>query len=179
MIRKETPEAFLADLTSPLEGFSMPGHRVVQENGFTPGARKLLVHHHHMTVTLESYHGSPVSVRVLNRKLQGDAYTREIELICNRTGQSVLHGVVRIHLQFCKEDVRALILSESEPLGRILIRHGVLTRIELVGLLLINADCVPLSWFPSAAFPAPGRLAVIHCDGEPAIELLEVIPPLA
>ena len=30
--------------------------------------RGLLVHEHHMTVTVEAYHGSPVNVRVLRRR---------------------------------------------------------------------------------------------------------------
>lgn len=176
--RNESPQAFLGDLTAPLERFSMPGHQVVDQKEFTPGARKLLVHHHHMTVTVEAYHGSPVSVRVLKKVLNGDAYTRELELICDKTGLAVLHGVVRIHLQYCKDDVRKLILAEGTPLGRILITHGVLTRIELVGLLLLSGSTLPQNWFQTTGKDAPGRLAVIYCDGKPAIELLEVIAPI-
>lgn len=176
--RHTSPQAFLSDLIAPLATFSMPEHRVVEQKDFTPGARKLLVHHHHMTVTVEAHHGSPVSVRVLKKHLEGDAYTREIELICDATGKAVLHGVVRIHLQYCKDDVRKLILAEGTPLGRILITHGVLTRIELVGLLLLNGGTVPEGWFQTKGQDAPGRLAVIYCDGKPAIELLEVIAPI-
>ncbi len=156
----------------------MPPHQVVDQEAFTAGGRKLLVHHHHMTVTVEAHHGSPVTVRVLQKVLDGDAYTREIELICNKTGLAVLHGVVRIHLQYCKDDVRNLILGEGQPLGRILITHGVLTRIELVGLLLLNGASLPEGWFHTLGQDAPGRLAVIYCDGKPAIELLEVISPI-
>lgn len=170
--------SFLADLLSAIPGFALPGHRFVQESEFSAAERKLLVHNHHMTVTLESHYGGLVSVKVLKRALVGDCYTREIELTCAGSPKPVLHGVVRIHLHFCKPDVRDLILGEKVPLGRILIHHGILTRIELVGLLRVDPQIGADPWFPAQAESAPGRLAVIHCDGQPAIELLEVVPPI-
>ena len=41
--------------------------------------RRMLAHNHHMTVTMESHHGCPVDVRILDRRLDGDFYesTRE------------------------------------------------------------------------------------------------------
>ncbi len=38
----------------------------------------LLVHAHHMTTTMEKFHHSPVVVEVLDRRLDGDLYSRKI-----------------------------------------------------------------------------------------------------
>src|SRR4029453_14658101 len=42
--------------------------------------RSLLAHEHHMTVTVEAYHGGPVDVRVLDRRITPTRYAREIVL---------------------------------------------------------------------------------------------------
>ena len=51
----------------------------------------LLVHEHHMTVTVEAFHGGPVNVRVLDRKLTGEFYARKILLTMQRSGKVVLY----------------------------------------------------------------------------------------
>jgi chorismate-pyruvate lyase len=139
---------------------------------------KLLVHEHHMTVTVEAHHGDLVNVIVLDRRLDGDTYARKILLARQKTGQFVQFGLVRIHLQYTSPAVRAEILSQRTPLGRILIRHNVLRRIEPTAYLRIVPGPEMMSWFRQ---PTPqvtyGRLALIHCDGKPAIELLEIVAP--
>ena len=161
-------EEFLNSLVLPLGGFAFPPVEFVGSTYLPKASQELLVHHYHMTVTLE----------VLDRVQTGDAYTRRICLYETGLGKPVLYGVVRIHLDFCKREVREAILAEAEPLGRILIRHGVLTRIELLGLLRIRAENVPEAWFGPRGKDVKdvfGRLAVIHCDGKAAVELLEMI----
>jgi chorismate-pyruvate lyase len=142
--------------------------------------RKLLVHEHHMTVTVEAHHGALVNVVVLDRRLEGDTYARKILLALQTTGQFVQFGLVRIHLEYTSPAVRAEILSQRTPLGRILIRHNVLRRIEPTAFLRITPGPEMLNWFrlqtPQTTY---GRLALIHCDGKPAIELLEIVAPEA
>ena len=138
----------------------------------------LLVHEHHMTVTVEAHHGSRVRVQVLERKHEGNSYARKILLALESDGRVVQFGLVRIWLQHCSPEVRAEILSEKTPLGRILIDHDVLRRIEPTEFLRIIPGPEMMGWF-GLTQPAPtyGRLALIHCDGRPAIELLEVVAP--
>jgi hypothetical protein len=138
----------------------------------------LLVHEHHMTVTVEKYHGGLVDVRVLDSRLDGDSYTRKILLALRGSGKIVQFGLVRIHLQYCSAVVRAEILSRRTPLGRILIQHDVMRSIEPTGCLRVIPGPAMMKWF-NLAQPTPtyGRLAFIHCDGQPAIELLEIVPP--
>src|SRR6516164_8596104 len=61
-----------------------------------PPYRDLLVHEHHMTVTVEAHHGSLVDVRVLERRHAGDQYGRKILLTLQNTGRVVQFGIMRI-----------------------------------------------------------------------------------
>jgi chorismate-pyruvate lyase len=136
---------------------------------------QLLVHEEHMTTRLGAYHGEPVALEVLEDGLAGDTYRRKILLTVG--GAHVVEvGVVRIHLNFTAEDVRKEILSKKTPLGDILIRHNVLRRIEPKWYFRFDGPAALASAFDRELDgPIYGRVGVIHCDGEPAIELLEVV----
>lgn len=140
--------------------------------------RGLLVHEHHMTVTVEAYHGGPVDVRVLAARLDESLYARKILLVHQATGQVVQFGIVRIDLDMTSPAVREAIVAQQTPVGRILIEHDVLRRIEPTAFLRITPRAAQLAWFGVGEAKALyGRLAIIHCDGQPAVELLEVVAP--
>jgi hypothetical protein len=140
--------------------------------------RGLLVHEHHMTVTVEAYHGDLVDVRILARRHQGDCYSRKILLALQKTGRIVQFGIVRIDLGLCSPAVRAAIVAGKTPVGRVLIENNVLRRIEPTAFLRIAGKAPQMRWFgltePQTLY---GRLAIIHCDGRPAVELLEIVAP--
>ncbi len=156
----------------------LAGFEYVEPDQVPPIYHALLVHEHHMTVTVEAHHGDLVNVRVLDRHRAGDYYSRKILLALRGSGQVVQFGIVRINLAFCSEPVRDAIVSETTPLGRILIQHDVLRRIEPTGFLRVLPGRPMMHWF-RLEHPEPtyGRLAIIHCDGRPAIELLEIVSP--
>ena len=137
---------------------------------------RLLVHEHHMTVTVEEHHGSLVDVLVLDKKRSGDSYARKILLAKQSDGKIVMFGLVRIWLNYCNPEVSAAIVSEKTPIGRILIEHNVLRRIEPTDFFRITPGPDMMQWF-SLATPTYGQLALIHCDGTPAVELLEIVAP--
>lgn len=138
----------------------------------------LLVHEHHMTVTVERFHRDLVNVRILARRQDEDAYSRKILLSLQRTGRIVQFGIVRIHLNYCAPDVRAEIVAGRTPLGRILIEHDVLRRIEPTAYLRVIPGPTMMQWFGlQTPKPTFGRLAIIHCDEQPAVELLEIVAP--
>jgi uncharacterized protein (DUF433 family) len=138
----------------------------------------LLVHEHHMTVTVEAHHGSLVDVRILETKQDETSYARKILLVLRNTGEIVQFGIMRVRLEFCSPHVREAIVAGKIPLGRILINNGVLRRIEPTAFLRIVPGPNLMSWFGlSQPSPTFGRLAYIHCDGQPAIELLEIVAP--
>ncbi|MCB9857748.1 MAG: hypothetical protein H6818_18855 [Phycisphaerales bacterium] len=140
-----------------------------------PPFDRLLVHNEHMTTRLSAYHGEPIALEVMEDRHHGDTYQRKI-LLTVGNGHVVEVGVVRIHLNFTADEVRNEILSKKTPLGDILIQHNVLRRIEPKWFFRFDGPAAL-----EAAFDRPldgpiyGRVGVIHCDDEPAIELLEVV----
>lgn len=156
----------------------LPGHEEVSAADVPQPYRRLLVHEHHMTVTVEAHHGRPVSLRVLQRHRQPPWYGRKILLLLEGTDRVVQFGIMRINLDMCSEAVRRAILAEDTPLGRILIEHNVLRRIEPTAYLRITPHKEMMDWFGlEQPLPTYGRLAYIHCDGKPAVELLEIVAP--
>ena len=156
----------------------------LQSHAYVPAAKvpepyhRLLVHEHHMTVTVEAHHGSMVDVRILERRQDQASYARKILLATQDKGRIVQFGIVRIRLEYCSAAVRETILAGQTPLGRILINHHVLRRIEPTAFLRVVPGPAMMGWFQiSEPKPTYGRLAYIHCDGRPAIELLEIVAP--
>lgn len=141
--------------------------------------KQMLVHDHHMTVTMESYHRTSVDVRVLDRQLDGDTYARKILLLRSGTNEVVQFGIVRFHLQYVTDEVRAEILAGETPLGRVLINHNVLRHIDLGAILRITAGPGLASLLQMEPGQATyGRLATIFCNHQPAVDLLEISAPL-
>jgi chorismate-pyruvate lyase len=141
--------------------------------------RALLVHPHHMTVTVEAHYQDRVQVRVLASVQQGHDYARKILLTLANTGQVVQFGLVRIDLSVCPPTVAAQIVAGQTPLGRILIEHDVLRQIVPTSFLRLAAEHVPEAWFGPTTAETYGRLGYIYCESRPAIELLEILAPLA
>ena len=140
--------------------------------------RELLVHEHHMTVTVEKFHGDTVDVKVLGAQHQGESYARKILLALHGNGRVVQFGIMRIDFRHCGPDVKKEILGGSAPLGRILIQHDILRRIEPTAYLRVLPGPAMMNWFglktPKRTY---GRLAYIHCNNQPAVELLEIVAP--
>jgi chorismate-pyruvate lyase len=141
--------------------------------------KQLLVHEHHMTVTMERYHGCPVNVTVLAKSLEGEIYARKIVLTRSDDGRPVQFGIVRFDFQYVTAPVREEILSEQVPLGRVLINHNVLRHIDLGAVLKITAgpELARLLDMPDGA-ETYGRMATIFCNQKPAVDLLEISIPL-
>ena len=76
-------------------------------------------------------------------------------------------------------EVRQKILLENIPLGRILLEHNVLTKVQLQALwrVLPGPALRKLFTIPAGQITY-GRTATIHCNGGPAIELLEIVSPV-
>ena len=134
-----------------------------------------------MTVTLEKRHGQPVSLEVLDvRHLpEKNDYARKLVLHAGDDGPVVMVGVMRLWLDHTSEAVRRDVTEARTPLGRILIEHGVLRRVEALAYLKVSLGGVFGELFnsPGTADFTYGRIAVIFVDEEPAIELLEIVSP--
>jgi chorismate-pyruvate lyase len=140
---------------------------------------RLLVHTHHMTVTVEDFYGGPVDVRVMACRRDGDEYARKIVLALHEGGRVVQFGLVRIDLGVCPPAVRDAIVEGKTPLGRVLIQHDMLRRIEPVAYLKVRLSAGMADWFGVATgADTYGRLGVIYTGDRPAVEVLEILAPV-
>jgi hypothetical protein len=141
-------------------------------------ARELLAHTDHMTVTVEQFHQSPVDVHVLDTLVTSTHYARKITLTRQRDGRVVMFGIMRVNLRLLPPEVRLEIEAQQTPLGRILIEHDVMRKIHLMSLWEVTpgADLCRVFGLSSPQITY-GRAAVIDCNTEPAIELLEIVTP--
>lgn len=158
-------------------GAAVPSARVVEPADAPAYARELLAHHSHMTVTLERHHGGPVSVEVSAARREGARYARKI-ILRRPDGGVVLCGIMRFDFRHCSAEVRDKIVEGKTPLGRILIEHNVLRSVSMHALLKLEPTAEIMKIFGLAApEPVYGRLATIFCNHEPAVDLLEIVPP--
>jgi chorismate-pyruvate lyase len=141
--------------------------------------KQMLVHDHHMTVTMEEYHGCPVNVNVLDSRLEGNVYSRKIILTRSDNGTPVQFGIVRFNFDYVTAAVKDQILGGQIPLGRVLILHNVLRHIDLGAIIEITAgpELAELLRMPEHG-TTYGRLATIFCNRAPAVDLLEITAPL-
>jgi chorismate-pyruvate lyase len=140
---------------------------------------RLLVHNHHMTVTVEAFYGGSVDVRVMACTRAGNEYARKILLALHESGKIVQFGLVRIDLGVCPEPVRNAIVEGKTPLGRVLIQHDMLRRIEPTAFLRVRLSPKMAEWFgATAGVETYGRLGVIYTGEKPAVEVLEILAPI-
>jgi hypothetical protein len=174
-----TPQKALVELCSPFVGATGVGPEceVVGKDEIPEPFRWLLVHRNHMTKVLEAQYGRTMELEVVEHKLEEDFYTRKILLRPAGTDVVVEFGIVRLNLGFVPKAVREEILERKTPLGAILIRHKVLRRVEPKWYLRFpaSAPLLTAAGMGALSHAVYGRIGVIHCEHEPAIELLEVV----
>ena len=86
------------------------------------------------------------------------------------------YGIVRLNFGYLEQAVRNEIETEEIPLGRILIQHNVMRQVKLLSLYEIQPGQAMLGVLgiePQRS--VYGRTAMIFCDDQPAIELLEIV----
>lgn len=149
---------------------------VVDPAQMPPAARRLLVHEGHMTPTLGEAYGESVALQVLDHRMEGNCYRRKIVLTVESGRRVVEFGIVRLDLSTAGNGVRERIVAQDTPLGDILNQHNVLTQVSPLWYLRFANDAPLMQYFrPPSATPLYGRVGMIYCDGEPAVELLEVV----
>jgi hypothetical protein len=165
------------ELFAQFPGFNdTPNYEVIDPDELPDPYHGLLVHPYHMTVSVEAHHGDKVDVRILAVRHEGDMYSRRIVLTLRRTGDIVLFGIIRVNLALCAPAVRDEIIEGKTPFGRVLIKHKVMRVIEPTAYLRIEAAPAQLAWFgKTKPTPIYGRVAFIHCDHQPAVELFEAV----
>lgn len=108
-----------------------------------------------------------------------ELYSREIVLVAQKSRKVVQYGIVRLRCDLLQPAVWQEIRAGQTPLGRVLIHHNVFRQVELIALWKVTAGpaLAKQLGMPQGAITY-GRTARIFCDGEPAIELLEIVAPV-
>ena len=110
----------LATAAHPLDtfyaaaGLPLPRLQAVDGRTVAQPYRRLLVHTRDMTPTLESFHGGAIDLEVLQRRLHGSEYFRQVILRLSGTGRAVEFGANRVFLDAFPARVRQAILAERE-----------------------------------------------------------------
>ncbi len=141
--------------------------------------RRLLAHSSHMTVTVEDFYRDKLDVKVLRSYTIGNHYCREILLSTQRDAKVVQYGIVRLDLSVVPDGAKQEILSEAKPLGRVLIEHAVLREVECIDMFRVWTGQALSTMFDCPIESLTyGRTALIYCNREPAIELIEIVAPV-
>lgn len=148
----------------------------IEASELSPQYQSLLAHHDHMTVTVEAWHNSLVEVHVLQERRDNDHYSRKIVLVRQRDGAPVQFGIMQVDLANLPDIVRMEIESQALPLGRIMIRHHLMREVEPCRIWQIQ-PAVELQHHMRCSKDDLlfGRTARILVDGEPVVELLEIV----
>jgi chorismate-pyruvate lyase len=171
--------ATLLQLFYPDDSDQLATFEPVEGSAIAPAYRELLDHDSHMTITVEAFHGSKVDVRVKRSTQSEGRYSREILLVARDSGKVVQYGIVRLLPELFQANVWQEIQAGQTPLGQVLIDHDVFRHVELHAIWKVTAGAALASLLEIAAGTTTyGRTARIFCDGEPAIELLEIVAPV-
>ncbi|MFN3651072.1 MAG: hypothetical protein ACK47B_15970 [Armatimonadota bacterium] len=173
-------------LLYPLDAFyraagkPLPQARPVEGPEMPQPYRGLLVHDRDMTPTLERFHGERISLRLLERRLEGDALMRQVVLVTGDSGRAVEYGAIVIHCDQFPEAARPLILESRCPLGTILAIHQIEHGSCPSGFFAVEPNpeiAAALGLFEPATLY--GRRNVLsRPDGAALAEVLEILPPL-
>lgn len=156
---------------------SMLGHfEAVAVEALPQRHRTLLAHNDHMTVALESYHQSPVSVTAVAEWQDEASYARASLLSRQSDGAVVQFGMMRIWLGDLPAEAQQEITGKKAPLGRVLIDHNLLREVELITLWKITPGPVLEKHLDAnGKTPIFGRSAQILVDERPTVQMLEIV----
>lgn len=101
-------------------GVDPPTVQILEPDDIPMPYRSLLVHASDMTVTLEQHFGDRVTLRPLSTFTSGRSYFRRVLLVSEYSGHPVEMGAIRMRLDAFPSRLRALILENQIPLGRLL-----------------------------------------------------------
>lgn len=142
-----------------------------------PPYRSLLAHENDMTPTLEQHFGGRVTLRVLSSFSKGSSYFRRVLLAHEYSGRPVEMGATRVKLEVFSPKIRAQILRNEIPLGRLLRDGGVefKSRPRLYLAITPNPEMMGVFWMrePRTLY---GRQTEIIQGATKIGDIIEVLP---
>ncbi|HZO83798.1 MAG TPA: hypothetical protein VFC26_01210 [Verrucomicrobiae bacterium] len=157
----------------------MPALQFIDAEEIPAPYKDLLVHENDMTSTLEHFHEQRIHLRVLNRQLRDDVYSREVVLELDETNAPVEFGAIKIHLAGFPDRARECILEAHWPLGRVLREFGIPYVSRPKAFLRVASDRLI-----SGALQLTGTHRLYgRCNrlsdqkGNPLADIVEILPP--
>ena len=156
------------------------GQREIPARAVPRPYRDLLVHEHDMTSTLETFHGEPMALQILARRVTGDKLFREVILYGKQSGRPVEFGAIEIDLSRFSATARAQILEGRRPLGGILDDEKIAFRSRPARYFELRSDA---EIERALRLPSTGRLigrqnVLSDLEGRPLAWVVEILPPL-
>ncbi|MCI0536778.1 MAG: hypothetical protein L0Z50_16295 [Verrucomicrobiales bacterium] len=141
--------------------------------------RRLLVHQHDMTPTLERFHGHDIHLRLLGKRQRGSQYFREVVLLLDGTNQPVEFGAIKINLELFSAAAQRQILEEQRPLGHIMQECGVRHSSHPKAFLRIATDQVinDALGLRGAHVLFGRRNTLFDLQDRSLAEIVEILPP--
>ena len=118
--QRPAPRLALLERFYTRSGLEFPPINGIRNEEMPEPYKRLLIHCHDMTSTLEAHYGNPMRIEVLSREVVNGAYLREVVLKPEASVQPVEYGVIHIHLDRLPASARRRVLEEERPLGNIL-----------------------------------------------------------
>ncbi len=173
-----TPDAlYPLDVVYRKAGVAMPEWSIIAPDDIPSPYRSMLVHDNDMTSTLERHYGGRVVLRALSTFSRGVWYFRRVLLVQEYTGRPVEMGAIRIKLDAFGPRLKAAIVKNEVPLGRILADGRFEYRSRVKGYLAMtpNAEMMGIFWMrePRTLY---GRRTEIIRAGRKIGDIVEVLP---
>jgi len=165
------------DLVYARAGVEMPRVKVVSPDEIPLPYRSLLVHDDDMTPTLERHFGGRVVLRPLSTFTSRGSYFRRVLLTQEYSGQPVEMGAIRMKIDAFTHRLRAKILKNEIPLGRILRDTRFQHESHAKAFLAItpNPEMMGVFWMREPLTLYGRRTEILH-DNVKIGDIVEVLP---
>ena len=176
--RSSSAAGLLFPLDLLYEHAGVPPPKVVRiaPDKIPPPYRSLLVHEDSMTATLEHHFGGPLGLRTLSTRMSAAGYFRRVLLVRADTGHPVAMGAARVTLGAFPPRVRARILDNDVPLGRLLHGEGIdyVSRPQAFLAVTPNAEMMGVFWMRRPQTLFGRRTDMIH-RGNQIGDIVEIL----
>jgi chorismate-pyruvate lyase len=179
MSHSALPIAYPLDDFYAQAGRALPPIEPVAGDAVPEPYKRLLVHEHDMTPTLEKFHGERIHLAVLSRQQRDDFYFREVVLLLDKSNQPVEFGAIKINLALFPAAARQEILEERRPLGTLLADYTIthtsrpkaFLRVLSDGFINDSLKLVGSQWLYGR------RNTLWDPQQRPLAEIVEILPP--
>jgi len=165
------------DVAYTRAGVPLPKVKDISPEDIPLPYRLLLVHKSDMTLTLERHFGGRVVLRTLSTFTSGSWYLRRVLLVQEYSGRPVEMGAIRVKLDGFSPAVRAKILRNEIPIGRILRDGGVDYQSQPRAFLAVvpNPEMMGVFWMrePRTLY---GRQTEMFERGVKIGDIVEILP---